>query len=710
MIDIIFTIDYEIYGDGSGPLKELVYEPAQRLKDLFQSYNARFVAFVEIAEFRKIHAFRTDPAIDLVTRQIHDLHRDGFEIGLHLHPQWSNARFVDGRWLLDSSEYNLCSLPKKRIAEIVDESLAFLRQVVEQPDLTPLSFRAGNWLFQPTERAASVLLERGIKIDSSVFKGGLQRNHGLDYRRALKNDFYWRFNCDVNVPDPAGMWIEVPIYSDMVPFWRMITRKRLSLPNTYEQSNRKFDERVTRALDLARFLYPLKLDFCRMTFGELTSMVDRIIRQDREDPESYRPLVAIGHSKDLWDFETVDSFLSFLKSRQINVSTFSEIYPNFGRATAKSHKLDGYLVQTASVQAVGTVLGHSAQSDLMERTHVQDRAGESVSACVVSEVPENDTSILPGALPSYILVSPARNEAAFIEKTIRSVIAQTILPLRWVIVSDGSTDGTDDIVKKYLTDYPWIELVRMPERRERHFAGKVHAFNAGWARVKDLPYDLIGNLDTDVSFEPDYFEFLLQKFVENPKLGVGGTPFREGSFQYDYRFTSIEHVSGQIQLFRRRCFEDIGGYVPRELGGIDLVAVISARMKGWQTRCFLGETYEHLRLMGSAAQLGRVRGAFWDGQRDYALGCGPLWQLSRCAYHSVARQPFLLEGTLRVGGFFWAMLRRKKIAVPIEIVQFRKAEQRRRLRDLTKRVLLFRPMQTPVAKPSNGAHIDRGRY
>jgi len=87
--------------------------------------------------------------------------------------------------------------------------------------------------------------------------------------------------------------------------------------------------------------------------------------------------------------------------------------------------------------------------------------------------------------PRYVLITPARNEVAHIEKTIRSVVTQTIRPARWIIVSDGSTDGTDDVVRKYAVDYDWIELIRRPERAERHFAGKVDAFNAGYARVKD---------------------------------------------------------------------------------------------------------------------------------------------------------------------------------------------------------------------------------
>src|SRR5262245_10781480 len=106
---------------------------------------------------------------------------------------------------------------------------------------------------------------------------------------------------------------------------------------------------------------------------------------------------------------------------------------------------------------------------------------------------------------SYVLITPARNEAKSIEGTIQSVVKQTHLPLKWVIVSDGSTDGTDDIVKRYAASHPWIELVRRPERQERHFAGKVHAFNAGYERVQKLQYDVIGNLDADLTFDEEYF-------------------------------------------------------------------------------------------------------------------------------------------------------------------------------------------------------------
>ena len=283
-----------------------------------------------------------------------------------------------------------------------------------------------------------------------------------------------------------------------------------------------------------------------------------------------------------------------------------------------------------------------------------------------------------GSTLKYLVITPARNEAASIEQTIRAMVAQTIRPVKWVIVSDGSTDGTDDIVNKHAAEHTWIELVRVPERKERHFAGKVNAFNAGYARVTDMDFDVIGNLDADITMDEGYFGFLLEKFAENPQLGVAGTPFREGQHQYDYRFTSIEHVSGACQMFRRECFEEIGGYVPIKSGGIDLIAVLAARNKGWQTRTFLEKSSVHHRAMGTASQDGLMI-RFKGGRGDYVLGSHPLWEIFRCLYQ-MTRRPILLGGSVLFAGYVWAMVTRVEKVMPPELVQLRRAEQMRRLR------------------------------
>jgi len=286
-------------------------------------------------------------------------------------------------------------------------------------------------------------------------------------------------------------------------------------------------------------------------------------------------------------------------------------------------------------------------------------------------------------LPTYVLITPARNEAESIELTIKSVVSQTVQPLKWVIVSDGSTDGTDDIVSKYIAGYPWIELVQMPARRERHFAGKVHAFNAGYARVRDLEYEVVGNLDGDISFDEEYFSLLLGKLAEDSTLGLVGTPFKDTYLKpYDYRFVGIEHVSGACQVFRRACFEEIGGYVAVKGGGVDLIAGITARMKGWKTRTFTDKVCVHHRAVGSA-QDGVLGASFKMGVKDYALGAHPLWESLRVIYQ-MKNRPFLLRGASLGAGYAWALAHRVDRPVSREFVAFRRREQMHRLGTLLK--------------------------
>lgn len=286
----------------------------------------------------------------------------------------------------------------------------------------------------------------------------------------------------------------------------------------------------------------------------------------------------------------------------------------------------------------------------------------------------------------YLLITPARNEVEFIELAIQSVATQEVRPIKWVIVSDGSTDGTDEIVARYMAAHSWIELLRMPERRERHFAGKVDAFNAGWAKVKSLPYSAIGSMDGDISFGPQYFSFLLERLAEDPKLGLVGTPFREASNEpYDFRFSSIEHVSGQCQLFRRECLEEIGGYVPVKGGGIDLIAVTMARMKGWKTRTFSEQVFVHHRAMGTA--LNGVLGArFKQGVKDYRCGGHPLWEVLRVGYQTT-RRPLIIGGMALGTGYFVAAIRRQDRPIPREMVVFRRQEQILRLKNLFARLV-----------------------
>jgi poly-beta-1,6-N-acetyl-D-glucosamine synthase len=293
-------------------------------------------------------------------------------------------------------------------------------------------------------------------------------------------------------------------------------------------------------------------------------------------------------------------------------------------------------------------------------------------------------------LPRYVLITPSRNEEALIEKTIESVIHQAVLPLKWVIVNDGSTDSTGAIAERYAAQYEWIEVVNRPVRQERNFAAKVHAFNAGLEKVKHLDYEIIGNLDSDISFDPDHLEFLLTKFKEDPQLGVAGTVFvEEGGYssQKD-SFEGENHVSGQCQIFRRECFEQIGGYVPNEAGGIDWIAVTTARMLGWKTRSFRERSFFHHRHLGTAER-GAFASAFSYGQKDFYLGGSPVWQMFRVAYRSTKR-PYLVEGLALGLGYGWAMVRREKKPISKQLMAFHRKEQMRKLGSVLRSVLTFK--------------------
>jgi len=290
----------------------------------------------------------------------------------------------------------------------------------------------------------------------------------------------------------------------------------------------------------------------------------------------------------------------------------------------------------------------------------------------------------------YVVISPARNEAAFIEKTLLSMTKQTLLPERWVIVDDGSTDGTAETVEKYIRHHSWIELVRRPQRLDRSFAGKVHAFNVGLERVRSLAFEVIGNLDADLSFDPDYFEFLMGKFSEDPKLGVAGTPFTEDG-GYDTARDSFEgenYVAGGCQLFRFRCFEEVGGYVPNAAGGVDWIAVMSARMKGWKVRSFPEKRFHHCRTLGTAGK-SVLRASFEYGERAYYLGGSPIWHLFRCLYR-IPQRPVLLGGLSLLSGYFWAGLRRMKRPVSPDMIRFHRREQMQKLGTILKMLLRFR--------------------
>jgi glycosyltransferase involved in cell wall biosynthesis len=302
----------------------------------------------------------------------------------------------------------------------------------------------------------------------------------------------------------------------------------------------------------------------------------------------------------------------------------------------------------------------------------------------------------------YVLITPAHNEERFIAKTLESVAAQTLLPERWVIVNDGSTDNTANFAASYAQRFPWIQLIHRSPRPDRNFGAKVHAFNAGLAQVESLRFDVIGNLDADISFDPGYLEFLMKKFAIDATLGVAGTPFLENG--YDSARDSFEgenHVAGGCQLFRRRCFQDVGGYLPNPGGGIDWIAVTTARMKGWKTRSFPEKRFHHYRSLGTAGK-SNWAASFSYGEKDYYLGGSPLWQLCRVVYRAT-KQP--TDGLALLSGYCWGAIRRIERPVSSELIRFHRREQTNKLRAIFRRLLRFQKVDNfSLLTERSGSH------
>lgn len=281
--------------------------------------------------------------------------------------------------------------------------------------------------------------------------------------------------------------------------------------------------------------------------------------------------------------------------------------------------------------------------------------------------------------PSYVLVTPARNEEDHIGRAIECVVAQSVLPKRWIVVSDASTDRTDEIVQKSANRHRFISFCRINGPYARSFARRIEVVNAGCKQLEATPYDFIGSVDADVSFGSRYFEQLLLRFRAEPKLGLAAGFLREASGHNlkplpgeDRRF-----VANAAQLIRRACYEQIGGYPPLPYGGPDTYAEVAARLKGWRVQTFYDLVVEHHRYTASVEGLlsARVR----QGHKDYSFGYHPLFEIVKCA-RRLREPPVILGAAARLAGYCWSCLRGERPAVSGEFVRFLRNEQRRRLR------------------------------
>jgi glycosyltransferase involved in cell wall biosynthesis len=258
--------------------------------------------------------------------------------------------------------------------------------------------------------------------------------------------------------------------------------------------------------------------------------------------------------------------------------------------------------------------------------------------------------------------------------------------MKWVIVSDSSTDGTDAIVRSYAAEYDFISLLRISEHHPRSLSARIRAINSAARLLEGQTYDFIGTVDADVSFGPDYFRTLIGRFLNRETLGIAGGIVQDIGGTTLPTAPGEQHrtVANAAQLLRRECREAIGEYPALPFGAPDTYCEVTARMKGWSVETFPDLIVEHYRHTGSAS--GFLRGRFLQGQKDFSFGYHPIFEVFKCA-RRIREKPFVLGALLRMAGFCWSYVRVRRPAVSQDFVHFLRREQLQRLRAFARPLL-----------------------
>lgn len=283
-------------------------------------------------------------------------------------------------------------------------------------------------------------------------------------------------------------------------------------------------------------------------------------------------------------------------------------------------------------------------------------------------------------LGTYAIISPVRNEAKYLKRTIQSVIRQTRRPVEWVIVDDGSSDDTVKIAEAAAVQHPWIKVIRRANRGFREPGkGVVEAFNEGMAQLTHRQPDFLCKMDGDLEFAADYFATLLREFALRPNLGMasGATFLQKPGGKIIQEKVAPNFVVGPIKLYRRTCFEDIGGLEPHL--GWDTIDVYRARMRGWETANYPELIVIHLRQMGTAK--GIVWGKMKTGMGEHYYGSHPLFVAARCLYR-MSERPYGVIGLSIALGYLKALVSREPRMNDPEFIKFLRAEQLSRLRHM----------------------------
>ncbi|MGZ3577631.1 MAG: glycosyltransferase family 2 protein [Syntrophales bacterium] len=248
----------------------------------------------------------------------------------------------------------------------------------------------------------------------------------------------------------------------------------------------------------------------------------------------------------------------------------------------------------------------------------------------------------------YVIITPVRDEEAYIHKTLESVASQTILPIEWIIVNDGSTDRTGEIADQQARKNPWIKVIHTKNRGFRQAGtGVIDAFYEGYRTISQKDWEFVVKLDGDLSFQPDYFEASFRQFAKNARLGIGGGMIYnlvKGELQWERH--PMFHVRGATKIYRRECWNDIGGLM--KAPGWDTLDEVKANMFGWQTQSFLGLRVVHHRFTGSAD--GTWRNFVKNGLANYISGYHPIFMAVKCMKR-LFQKPYIVGALGLLDGF-----------------------------------------------------------
>lgn len=282
----------------------------------------------------------------------------------------------------------------------------------------------------------------------------------------------------------------------------------------------------------------------------------------------------------------------------------------------------------------------------------------------------------------YVLITPAKNEEELLGRVINSVANQDIKPIKWIIVDDGSTDTTPEIIKEAEGTFPWVcGLTTESVNKKREFGAKAKAFNLALQILKNTSYDFIGNLDADITLPQNYYSFLMAKMYKKPKVGLAsGVCLEKIKDRWTCITITYEHAVGAVQFFKRECFQAVGGYQPVTIGGVDTLAELTAKMLGWKVVNFSELPIYHHRPVDSLNARSKMKINFRAGMTDYYMGTHPVFAVAK-ALRRWKQHPILFSIIIQITGFCYAWGKSRSPDASPELAEFVRSDQMRRLKN-----------------------------